>query len=141
MILYLCSFIFNRAYRTALCKSKRGGFKDTHPDDLLAPVLKVCFLVFEVSGMIYCHKKKYNLFFFFTHLVYYSLTWVLCRHWLRKPISTQVKLGTLSLVVFWHQGPKELVNAGWLHFMLVSLVIPPVYYSLQAFDIFWFFNC
>ncbi|XP_077250922.1 3-ketoacyl-CoA thiolase 2, peroxisomal [Tasmannia lanceolata] len=28
------------AYRTALCKSKRGGFKDTHPDDLLAPVLK-----------------------------------------------------------------------------------------------------
>ncbi|CAN1269780.1 3-ketoacyl CoA thiolase 1, peroxisomal [Linum perenne] len=28
------------AYRTALCKSKRGGFKDTLPDDLLAPVLK-----------------------------------------------------------------------------------------------------
>ncbi|PKI36480.1 hypothetical protein CRG98_043118, partial [Punica granatum] len=28
------------AYRTALCKSKRGGFKDTYPDDLLAPVLK-----------------------------------------------------------------------------------------------------
>ncbi|KAL6002127.1 3-ketoacyl-CoA thiolase 2, peroxisomal [Asimina triloba] len=28
------------AYRTALCKSKRGSFKDTHPDDLLAPVLK-----------------------------------------------------------------------------------------------------
>ncbi|PON63781.1 Thiolase [Parasponia andersonii] len=28
------------AYRTALCKSKRGGFKDTHADDLLAPVLK-----------------------------------------------------------------------------------------------------
>eukprot|EP00262_Sarcandra_glabra_P000582 TRINITY_DN1070_c0_g1_i1.p1 TRINITY_DN1070_c0_g1~~TRINITY_DN1070_c0_g1_i1.p1 ORF type:complete len:465 (+),score=109.39 TRINITY_DN1070_c0_g1_i1:169-1563(+) len=28
------------AYRTALCKSKRGGFKDTFPDDLLAPVLK-----------------------------------------------------------------------------------------------------
>ncbi|KAJ0967217.1 hypothetical protein J5N97_024134 [Dioscorea zingiberensis] len=29
------------AYRTAICKSKRGGFKDTHPEDLLAPVLKV----------------------------------------------------------------------------------------------------
>ncbi|XP_039072130.1 3-ketoacyl-CoA thiolase 2, peroxisomal isoform X2 [Hibiscus syriacus] len=29
------------AYRTALCKSKRGGFKDTYPDDLLAPVLRV----------------------------------------------------------------------------------------------------
>lgn len=28
------------AYRTALCKSKRGGFKDTFPDDILAPVLK-----------------------------------------------------------------------------------------------------
>ncbi|XP_028120595.1 3-ketoacyl-CoA thiolase 2, peroxisomal-like isoform X2 [Camellia sinensis] len=29
-----------RAYRTALCKSKREGFKDTYPDDLLAPVLR-----------------------------------------------------------------------------------------------------
>lgn len=28
------------AYRTAICKSKRGGFKDTFPDDLLATVLK-----------------------------------------------------------------------------------------------------
>ncbi|KAI4338203.1 hypothetical protein L6164_016547 [Bauhinia variegata] len=28
------------AYRTPICKSKRGGFKDTHADDLLAPVLK-----------------------------------------------------------------------------------------------------
>ncbi|XP_048137874.1 3-ketoacyl-CoA thiolase 2, peroxisomal isoform X2 [Rhodamnia argentea] len=28
------------AYRTALCKSKRGGFKDTYADDLLAPVLR-----------------------------------------------------------------------------------------------------
>ncbi|XP_065862870.1 3-ketoacyl-CoA thiolase 2, peroxisomal [Euphorbia lathyris] len=28
------------AHRTPLCKSKRGGFKDTHADDLLAPVLK-----------------------------------------------------------------------------------------------------
>ncbi|KAF8394190.1 hypothetical protein HHK36_020397 [Tetracentron sinense] len=28
------------AYRTPLCKAKRGGFKDTHPDDLLAPVLQ-----------------------------------------------------------------------------------------------------
>ncbi|XP_047252875.1 3-ketoacyl CoA thiolase 1, peroxisomal isoform X3 [Capsicum annuum] len=28
------------AYRTAICKSKRGGFKDTLSDDLLAPVLK-----------------------------------------------------------------------------------------------------
>ncbi|XP_004290230.1 PREDICTED: 3-ketoacyl-CoA thiolase 2, peroxisomal-like [Fragaria vesca subsp. vesca] len=28
------------AYRTAVCKAKRGGFKDTLADDLLAPVLK-----------------------------------------------------------------------------------------------------
>lgn len=28
------------ALRTPICKAKRGGFKDTHPDDLLAPVLK-----------------------------------------------------------------------------------------------------
>ncbi|GLU08736.1 hypothetical protein SLE2022_256300 [Rubroshorea leprosula] len=28
------------AHRTAICKSKRGGFKDTYPDDLLAPVLR-----------------------------------------------------------------------------------------------------
>lgn len=28
------------AHRTPLCKAKRGGFKDTYPDDLLAPVLK-----------------------------------------------------------------------------------------------------
>ncbi|GAV70670.1 Thiolase_N domain-containing protein/Thiolase_C domain-containing protein [Cephalotus follicularis] len=28
------------AYRTAICKSRRGGFKDTLPDDLLAPVLQ-----------------------------------------------------------------------------------------------------
>ncbi|KAL0016282.1 hypothetical protein SO802_003351 [Lithocarpus litseifolius] len=29
-----------RAYRTPICKAKRGGFKDTYADDLLAPVLK-----------------------------------------------------------------------------------------------------
>ncbi|WOK94910.1 3-ketoacyl-CoA thiolase 2, peroxisomal-like [Canna indica] len=28
------------AYRTAICKSKRGGFKDTYPEELLAAVLK-----------------------------------------------------------------------------------------------------
>ncbi|KAG1361423.1 putative 3-ketoacyl-CoA thiolase 2, peroxisomal [Cocos nucifera] len=28
------------AYRTPICKSKRGGFKDTYPEDLLATVLK-----------------------------------------------------------------------------------------------------
>ncbi|RRT36855.1 hypothetical protein B296_00040874, partial [Ensete ventricosum] len=32
---------WHSACRTAICKSKRGGFKDTHPEDLLAPVLKV----------------------------------------------------------------------------------------------------
>ena len=33
--------LINRAYRTAICKAKRGGFKDTPADDLLAAVLKV----------------------------------------------------------------------------------------------------
>ncbi|KAL1834890.1 hypothetical protein ACET3Z_004541 [Daucus carota] len=31
---------FVAAYRTAICKAKRGGFKDTLPDDLLGAVLK-----------------------------------------------------------------------------------------------------
>jgi acetyl-CoA acyltransferase 1 len=38
----MCVLWCYRAYRTPPCKSKRGGFKDTHADDLLAPVLKVC---------------------------------------------------------------------------------------------------
>lgn len=38
---YILLNLLNRAYRTAICKAKRGGFKDTHADDLLAPVLKV----------------------------------------------------------------------------------------------------
>ncbi|KAL6291889.1 hypothetical protein ACE6H2_000031 [Prunus campanulata] len=36
------------AYRTPICKAKRGGFKDTHADDLLAPVLKA---VMEKSNL------------------------------------------------------------------------------------------
>ncbi|KAI5058213.1 hypothetical protein GOP47_0026383 [Adiantum capillus-veneris] len=36
------------AYRTPVCKAKRGGFKDTYPDDLLAPVLKA---VVERTGV------------------------------------------------------------------------------------------
>ncbi|KAM7257623.1 hypothetical protein ACFE04_013364 [Oxalis oulophora] len=38
--LYGDDVVIVAAYRTALCKAKRGGFKDTYPDDLLAPVLK-----------------------------------------------------------------------------------------------------
>ncbi|KAL4587988.1 hypothetical protein LXL04_000865 [Taraxacum kok-saghyz] len=37
------------AYRTAQCKSKRGGFKDTLPDDLLATVLKAVIEKTNVS--------------------------------------------------------------------------------------------
>ncbi|KAJ7513901.1 hypothetical protein O6H91_23G019000 [Diphasiastrum complanatum] len=36
------------AFRTPICKAKRGGFKDTYPDDLLAPVLKA---VIEATGV------------------------------------------------------------------------------------------
>ncbi|KAE8076238.1 hypothetical protein FH972_014901 [Carpinus fangiana] len=49
------------AHRTPICKSKRGGFKDTYPDDLLAPVLKVQFmllfsLAFWYSSLEYWQK-------------------------------------------------------------------------------------
>ncbi|XP_070669100.1 uncharacterized protein [Malus domestica] len=33
--------LLSPAYRTPICKAKRSGLKDTHADDLLAPVLKV----------------------------------------------------------------------------------------------------
>ncbi|XP_039005770.1 3-ketoacyl CoA thiolase 1, peroxisomal-like [Hibiscus syriacus] len=36
----LWNLLPHRACRTPICKSKRGGFKDTPADDLLAPVLK-----------------------------------------------------------------------------------------------------
>lgn len=43
-----------RAHRTPLCKSKRGNFKDTYPDDLLAPVLRVCrYLLNTVVGFYF----------------------------------------------------------------------------------------
>ncbi|KAL0673874.1 hypothetical protein Bca4012_001855 [Brassica carinata] len=38
--LYGDDVVIVAAHRTALCKSKRGNFKDTYPDDLLAPVLR-----------------------------------------------------------------------------------------------------
>lgn len=38
---FAVKFMSNSAYRTAICKAKRGGFKDTLADDLLAHVLKV----------------------------------------------------------------------------------------------------
>lgn len=48
-----------RAYRTAICKSKRGGFKDTLPDDLLAPVLKVCYkAIFHTDEDIFHTVEK-----------------------------------------------------------------------------------
>lgn len=40
------AFILFRACRTAICKSRRGGFKDTLPEDLLAPLLKVFYFSF-----------------------------------------------------------------------------------------------
>nr|BAA25250.1 mutated 3-ketoacyl-CoA thiolase [Arabidopsis thaliana] len=38
--LYGDDVVIVAAHRTPLCKSKRGNFKDTYPDDLLAPVLR-----------------------------------------------------------------------------------------------------
>ncbi|KAL5562068.1 hypothetical protein UlMin_031815 [Ulmus minor] len=37
------------AYRTAICKAKRGGFKDTPADDILAPVLKAVIEKTKIS--------------------------------------------------------------------------------------------
>ncbi|CAH2038915.1 unnamed protein product [Thlaspi arvense] len=41
-----CDNKTDSAQRTALCKAKRGSFKDTYPDELLAAVLKVYLDVF-----------------------------------------------------------------------------------------------
>lgn len=38
-------FMLFSACRTAICKSRRGGFKDTLPEDLLAPLLKVFYFI------------------------------------------------------------------------------------------------
>ncbi|GKA99446.1 transducin/WD40 repeat family protein, partial [Tanacetum coccineum] len=40
-LVMLCSNSVCSACRTLLCKSKRGGLKDTYPDEILAPVLKL----------------------------------------------------------------------------------------------------
>ncbi|KAG6422342.1 hypothetical protein SASPL_118910 [Salvia splendens] len=40
LLLEMALLLSREAYRTAICKAKRGGFKDTLPDDLLATVLK-----------------------------------------------------------------------------------------------------
>lgn len=45
-----------------------------------------------------------------------------------------MKLGTLLWEQSWLQGPKELVNAGWLHSMLVSLVC--IYISVNVNNFF-----
>jgi len=50
-----------RAHRTPLCKSKRGNFKDTYPDDLLAPVLRVCrYLFYSVVGFYFLSTSIYR---------------------------------------------------------------------------------
>jgi hypothetical protein len=58
MVVILCAC---SAYRTALCKAKRGGFKDTHPDDILAPVLKVFLLLISNSFATLAHNSLYNV--------------------------------------------------------------------------------
>lgn len=37
---FLDDVVIVAAFRTPICRAKRGGFKDTFPEDLLAPVLK-----------------------------------------------------------------------------------------------------
>ncbi|KAG0593353.1 hypothetical protein KC19_1G323100 [Ceratodon purpureus] len=45
---FLDDVVIVAAYRTPICRAKRGGFKDTYPDDLLAPVLRA---VVEQTGV------------------------------------------------------------------------------------------
>lgn len=137
----------SRAYRTAICKSKRGGFKDTYADDLLAPVLKASF---SPSTLNFCLingqlRSWWNVFFFpflllwiiFSYLAIH-LFWgedvnlgssyhdeIECRPCSRKQIWIQVKLGILLLEQCWHLDLKGQANAGWQHSMLVFLVNCP----------------
>lgn len=59
------------AYRTAICKAKRGGFKDTLPEDLLAPVLKVFhfdLLYLQIFFLTCCKNLSVNNACFFLAL-------------------------------------------------------------------------
>ena len=40
------------AVRTAVTRAKKGGFKDTHPEDLLAAALKVLFDSFLMGVVV-----------------------------------------------------------------------------------------
>lgn len=62
---FCCSTYFCSAYRTPLCKAKRGGLKDTYPDDILAPVLKVSLYLFLFMP-VFSHIKLHS--FLPTHL-------------------------------------------------------------------------
>ncbi|GJX90878.1 3-ketoacyl-CoA thiolase 2, peroxisomal, partial [Tanacetum coccineum] len=46
-------FLGTIAYRTPLCKSKRGELKDTYPDDILASVMKVCLLACVIAAWFF----------------------------------------------------------------------------------------
>ncbi|KAG6426798.1 hypothetical protein SASPL_111032 [Salvia splendens] len=52
LLLEMTLLLLRDAYRTAICKAKRGGFKDTLPDDLLATVLKFDYRIRCCSGLI-----------------------------------------------------------------------------------------
>lgn len=58
-------FVYCSAYRTPLCKAKKGGFKDTYPDDILAAVLKVGYTKLSCGLMSKIIKDIY-LYSFFT---------------------------------------------------------------------------
>lgn len=55
--LFVIDETLNRAQRTALCKAKRGSFKDTYPDELLAPVLRVCL---SLSSILFCFSPLFS---------------------------------------------------------------------------------
>ncbi|KAH0916816.1 hypothetical protein HID58_031262 [Brassica napus] len=61
--LYGDDVVIVAAQRTALCKAKRGSFKDTYPDELLASVLRVCLSLFFNSVLL--PSLFYNVVAFF----------------------------------------------------------------------------
>ena len=79
--------VIGTAYWTILCKSKRGCFKNTSDDDLLASVLRALI-----------EKTKLNL--------------------------SEVR--DIVMRTFWHWDLNELVNVGWMHYMLTFPKLCPL---------------
>lgn len=94
VLISLYSPFLHSAYRSPLCKSKRGGLKDTYPDDILAPVLKVCITsILRVFGRFYRNGKN-----------------IIALFKAEKHIYLRVKLFSISILRFLSHSDYFLVN-------------------------------